>query len=545
MREFFERILKSISDFFSKMTRGERIRLGVIASSIILLAVIIVALLGRVNYAILYSGTDTETAAQIIAALQEMPGEKYKVEGNAILVDEDRVSELRVQLNSSLGTGVLPDTSIYDKGSSMTSTDSDKQFYSTLQLKVYIEDHIEVFDKISKATVTIVPATQSQYAWTTNAAPASAAVTLVVANGQTLTQSEANAVFDVVKETVEGIEYENIKVTDSSMRSYYYSEDGYETSVTSQLALENAVREDLENKVLNLLAPVYGVDAIRPVVNVKLGFDDVVSEEIVLAPPVQYDEDGNMINDQGMIVSSSEVFEASRTDDAAAGVAGTDTNNMGSTDEYPYGDIQDGETYRSWVREINYDMNRTTTQIKKAKGYITELSIAVNIDSAALKEDYTDEVRELIAMAIGADEEYVSVQRLPFAEDTTSQAQAEADEAAARRAELFDLIKKGIFWFAVLMLALMLLLFLRSVIKAVRRQEPEMALAGGGAGANFVAGGGDEQDILRTIAEEESRRKAELADISSKNETVQNIEKMIDMNSEAVTQLLRNWLMDE
>jgi len=152
------------------------------------------------------------------------------------------------------------------------------------------------------------------------------------------------------------------------------------------------------------------------------------------------------------------------------------------------------------------------------------MSVAVILNSALEIEDYTTNVKDLVAKAVGVDPANVSVERLPFQEDT----QSEAAQALAQQQKIMsekqtaEIIKVGVIALAVLLVVFIVLRFLRNTFR-----KPA-AVAGGEVYVVDDTGARSEGGILSPT----QLSKQEIADY-------------IESNAESVAMLLRNWLTDD
>jgi flagellar M-ring protein FliF len=289
---------------------------------------------------------------------------------------------------------------------------------------------------------------------------------------------------------------------------------------------------------------VFGQGHVQAAVNVALNFDKETVSSVVFAPPVE-GETG------GIVVSMKELYESSREAGGALGAPGTDTNGLGVV-EYPYGVLGPDQYYSQVLRELNYEINETRSEVERAQGAIRDLSIAVIIDSEAVKEDYTENVRNLVAQAVGVGSRYVSVERLPLKVEEVSndvwKAQNDFDLAMKNR----ELIKTGLTLLALVLLTILIVSFLRTLLY----RRPQLNLAGGqvidylspqdGLLQDLAAltAGGDYEG-LEAGAEAEGAMPEENITLNTKSEQLEQVEKFIEHDPEAVAQLLRNWLGDE
>lgn len=526
MRKLLDSALNQIKTFFTKLTKKDKIRLSVLLAVIIVLSVVVAAVLGRTNYAVLYSGLSEAQSGEILLGLDSM-GVNYKLEGtNTILVPEGSVSELRIRLTSEgyvSSSGGLDPSVYYGLASGFGVSDSERQTYYKYQLQYDLRETILKTEKVKDCLVLLNLQEESTFALSSKEDEASASVILELYSGVQLSNSEATAIAMIVSAGV-AIPQENIRVMDTKMKVY---STGGETDGASaydyQYQLQDQVREQLERQVVNLLSPVFGYDSVTASVGVTLNFDSETVQSVEFEPPVEGET-------EGIAVSMYELYEYTRSD-TYAGVTGTDSNGMGTV-EYPY-DTDEGLYYSQIVREVNYEINETRTQIERGKGTISRLSIAVILNSEAITEDYTSNVRNLVAAALGINEEYISIERLPFLTGENSFVDALDDQNTVmndiRMKEIIQTIINGI---VLLLLVLSVISFLKTLVKGFSRRPQAAALATAGGGIDYVAG------------EPESDHYSDI-ELNSKAEGLGQLEKFIDRDPEAVAQLLRNWLTED
>ncbi len=97
-------------------------------------------------------------------------------------------------------------------------------------------------------------------------------------------------------------------------------------------------------------------------------------------------------------------------------------------------------------------------------------------------------------------------------------------------AQMRDLIRHAITALAIVLIAFLLFSFIKTIFASVRRKQQEDALA------MAVAGG-----MVDYVTGEDG----EIMDLNAKGEGVEQLEKFIDKDPQAVAQLLRNWLSDD
>ena len=538
MGAIFQNALESLRKFWTGMTRGEKIRLVSIAGGIIVLSIVIVAILGRTEYAVIYSGTPEE--AGVIAEQLRSQGERVRTQGaNTVLVPEERLSDLGMSLAVSGYSTVGYDLSILAQASGLGMTDTNRREITKYQTMDTVRTNLKLLDSVGDCLVLLNVPEPSPYARSGRALEeSSATVTIVPATAKTFGQTDADTVRQVIAAGT-GIALQNIAVSDSSGRQYPYVEPGDEQQSTDVFAQRLRLKYDLEDllrtQVETFLAPIFG-DRAKASPSVTLDFDKKVAELIDFEP---------VVDESGIVLSSERLYEATQVGEEAEGVPGTDTNGMGTV-EYPWEDIQDGETYRRYMETYNYEISRHTTQIEYEMGAIERLSVSVIVDDAVISDDYADTIIDLVTNAIGiTDRNLVSVAFMPFNATNAFVDQIAEQEATMRAIQTRRLVNTGIICGLILIIVILGLLFARWVLRsrAQERRAVELAAQGvvAGAAVDYLADG-DIEELAEVIEDEEPE--PELG-VNKKTEGLLQLEKFIDSNPEAVAQLLRNWLSEE
>ena len=532
MREAFGRMWAQLREWFAAMPRGRRIQLILLTVVVIALAIIVASLLTRTNW-VRVPITDQATAPQVYGALTEM-GIPTRTNGNIIEVPEERLGDAQMRLREQGLLGVSDfDLSIMQDATGFGITDSHAKRLYDAQTADWIKTQLLQTSRIQNALVIVNSGESSPFRSPTSTRQASATVMLTLVGGERLSRSEATAIGEIIRGAVPGIAYENISITDNELRFYNLgeSEDDLEELIGQRNAMRNRLQEQLRMQVEEMLAPVYGIQNIQVQPHVKLNFDTMVTERVEFEPPIPGEMDG-------IVRSIGEIYEHSRRWGEAEGVPGTDSNNMGTV-EYPWGPFNEDDYYRRSVIDRNFEINETRTFIEHEQGSVSELSIAVNINSVieGVDQEYTEEVTDLVARAIGVSPGLISVQHLPFAFVDTSLAEAyadwEAQQVAARNRALLETI---LMYVVIVLLGVMVMLLVRTIVRAVKPPpEPEPVL---------VAAGPDGIDF---IVDDETSEEMEYEDVdlTTKSPGLEQIERFIDKDSASVAQLLRNWLSDE
>ena len=556
MRAFMDRILTQLREYFEKTSRKDKIRLAVITVIVIVLAIVAVVLLSRTKYELLLDAQTDAEAGEVYQALQEM-NVAPKIDGTRILVPENRVGELRALLSAQqiIGPGNT-NLDILESAGGFAITDAQQKKLFEAQRGYEIRTQILASDKIQNCTVIVNSGESSPFLNPQAVKDATCSVMLTIKGNAALTKQEAQTIAEIVRTSIPGIRYDNIGIADHNLNNYPVSEPSEQsdeedigTEMRIRLELEDQIRQKYQIGAEQLITPIFGMSNVKVTATVWLDFDKVTEESVEYDPPVPGEVDG-------IVRSSSELWERWRKDAAAEGIPGTDSNGMGVV-EYPYGDLSNGDIYGKGVNEKNYEINETRRMIERARGTIEFLSIAVMVNSDAVNDDYTEEIADLVSRGMGIPLQNVAVKGMPFSKPDTS-----ADDAAAARLKeeeermrQRELIAAIIMWGVILLLGLALMLLIRSIVKILHPPPPppapvllsESELADAGTGIDYLAGDGDDitdltgdDDDITDITEEELE-----LEMNKKSTGLEQIEKFINKDPASVAQLLRNWLTDE
>lgn len=487
----------------------------------------------KVEYETLFVNLESSQAAECYTKLEDL-GYEVKIEGTGtIKVRKGKADEarLRLQQEGFPQNGFTYD--IYNQGSALGATEADKKAYAQFQAEQNIALMLKRFEMVEDATVMVVMQETSAFALSDNNKPASATVVLKLKQGATLSAAEAKTIRDAVAASVSGLNAENVVLSDTNMRLYREGEeDDFTTATSDRLSLVQKTQELIQSQVYNLLAPVFGSANVTVSANVELDFDKHNTQTITYSPP------GDAEN-MGIIVSMRQTAERVNEDGTASGTVGFDAN--GASPWYPGMVDESGNPYYKYTQEINAELNEVREQMEDAQGDVTSMSVAVFIDAGEEWEAEIENIRSMVASAVGVEAEYINIMLTPFkvnAEYTEllqqqeQQAQLEQQQSAdalRQRLILIGAIVGGVLLIGGSVLAVLALRRRRKRIEAERAEEAKR-----------------EEERLeqqRKIQEELALQTVE--EDSEATKRLNYIRELTDNSPEMIAQLLRNWLTDE
>ena len=530
MKDFLNAIRRQVTEFLGKKSKKQKMIIGAITAAMVIVIIISSVILGKDNFEVLYTGLNEAEAGKILTVLNEKNVAAKAQGSGTILVSSGDADEVRMELAAEGYPESGLNYDIFSNASSFGKTDLEMRTYQQYQLQENLRNTILMLDAIKECVVLINLPSDSLFVLSSDQQQASASVMLEIGNGETLSQSEAKAITELVSKSVPNLTADNVRIMDTKMNLYDVSGENDEQYTGTQYELTQKVKDTFAQQVLSVLTPVFGDDNVSAAVNVALNFDKETVNTVQYATPVEG-------ADSGLAVSMEELYQKTQGDGTASGTPGTDSNGVGVSQYlYPNADASD---FSNISRSVNYELNQTQTQIEKAQGRIEDLSVAVLLNSDVYNEDYSESVKQLVAKAIGVDEAMISIVSMPFqtAGDESGITGVFAEQASLMdKQNSKDVIIAAIIALTVIVILIFVFRFIRYAFDNSPRSR-RTAIAQGGYAVEIPPDG-------QITVSDRSRGATELAK-RTKSSDAEQIEKFVDKDPAAVAQLLRNWLTDE
>lgn len=528
MGELLNRLRNQLDDFYKSLDNRKKIMIVAGAVVFVLLVAFIIFFATRKEYVPVVQGVTVEEAAAITAKLTELniPSQDANNQ-TSVLVNKTDLSKAKMALatNGLLTKKDFTWTDAFAKSSLTMSNEEKNKMYLVAQATA-LEQAIKTIKGIDDAKVNLyVPADTTYLLNKDYESKASAILTLK--QGVTLDPGQVNGIVMIMVNSVKGLDQSRVTLTDSTghelTKSGNTDTDAY--TANSQFELKSVVEERLKKQIAEFLASLYGKDNVKVLASVKLDFNGEVTTRKAFSPPIEGET-------SGMVRSSSEISETSTNGTAATGAPGTDSNGgaatntgAGTTTATNYASpAAGGANYQKATKTLNFELNEINTQLTKAKGIVTDitLSIIINQDKLVgkvLTDTQKQDVINLVTAAAGLDTKSVQVSAAPFV-DPNAEMQAISSQTKTGAVPIW-LIALGV-----------------------------IALIGIIAGVMFFLKKRKADELKRTQEEEALRiaKEAELEAIGlaqDKSSPKYQIEKFIDTNPEIVAQLLRNWINED
>jgi flagellar M-ring protein FliF len=517
-------VLDRAKSVMAGFTSGQRTVVVVVGIALLMGAFALTRWMSNPSYTLLYgnlSGTDASAIVDQLTA----GGVPYQLGsgGSTILVPADQVDGLRIQLS---GKGIQPgstDTgwSILDK-QGITATDFQQNVAYRRALEGELGKTLEAMTGVNTAVVHL--AIPQKDVFSTEADKTTASVLLSLAPGTDLTTDQISAITQLVGGSVEGLDPDQVTVTDQSGTLLSDTAGGGGGSTAGAGAADErtaAFEGRMDSKVQKLLDAVVGPGNSTVKVNAELDFNDTKTTSKVYTVPTP---------------SAPSLSEATVKEQYGGGTGTANGGTLGQIIPTPAASVAAGSGgYLREQRTANAALNEVLQEQTTAPGQVKRMTVAVVLDSKTAGALPPAQIQQLVANAVGinpARGDTVQVDALPFDETAAAAAKAEiaAADKAAKMTGYLDLGKKAGLGLLVLVMLIMLMRGRKKnpVIEATASDLPAPPLM---ASTPMALEAGENQLALAASAAAAGQEKMR-----------DEVAALIDSQPEDVAQMLQGWL---
>ena len=568
MNEFLKRLFARITGLWAGWTMQQRIiPIAIIAVLIVALVALFRVSATPVMVSVFSRPITDEVALDRIVFRLEQEGVKASVTPNGVVQVSDEATARRMRAiltrEDLVPAGTDP-WQIFDR-ERWTITDFERNVNFQRAQRQMVTDHIRAIDDVDNAEVNIVWPARELFRSDQN--PVSASVTIMPKPGSDITtnRKKIEGIQKLLKFAIEGLQDENIVITDNRGLVLNDFEGMVESDRLSLIERQSKIVLDIEkryrNLVLSALQATFTADRVRDL-NIKIDMDmsKRVSEINEISPIIVNPRTpGLPYDDSEKIMSVPLSFSTSETNWEGTGF--NPEGPAGVEGQTPPAFRDMSNLYGRMTQETNVqnnEMNKTVTQEDRSP-QIDRITVSVNIDGnwrwkyddngnpvilpdksierefIPVSEEQRRSTEDWIRSAIGynaARGDSVIVTTIPF--DRTSDFRAEED-AYFRQKQ----IETGIIIF-ISGLTLLLLGFI--VFRAISREMERRRRLAEEARAR-------REQMLRESAMAEAEQEGSEVSISleerNRMELMESVINMAKEHPEDAAQLIRTWLLEE
>ncbi|MFT9078430.1 flagellar basal-body MS-ring/collar protein FliF [Ethanoligenens sp.] len=525
-----KKAMARIKGFWSNLSVKARVLLIVVVAGVIVGAVAADMLLTRTQYELIYSGLSDAESGQIVTDLQTR-GFKYKIENNDIYVDKSVADQARMELAVDGYPQTTLNYSIYESGNTWAMTDNDKKMLALYQIQNRLQDTIQTIPGVKNAIVTVTQGNDDTYVLSSDQVPVTASVKLTLANGVTLTQKQVTGIVNIVSHSVSKLTADNVTVIDSDGNTLNNADGSLSGATSDQLTLRAQVENEIKQKVLSVLNPVYGSGNIQVSPAATIDFTATTTNTTTYSGPN---------NGQGLPSSvSSSVTVSGNGMASSGGTVGVNGAQPNYTTGSQTSDVSGVITQQNNATTFLY--NQVQQQVQDKGGSIKNLTIGIILNSANQEIATIDptQVQQFVAYAVGTTPNNVNVQLTRFASTSSSAGSGHSSSGSggsvlSNPRNLLIAAAAGV---GAVVLILLLIIFLRRGRKHKTAMQEESERLTQQAQAQ-------QQAVESPKAARVPLQLNQKLDEMPPNPVKEQIEEFTDNKPELVAQLLRNWLKD-
>ncbi|MGL2383333.1 flagellar basal-body MS-ring/collar protein FliF [Helicobacter pylori] len=366
-------LLQRIVDFFIKLNKKQKIAL--IAAGVLITALLVFLLLypfkekdyAQGGYGVLFERLDSSDNALILQHLQQNQIPYKVLKDDTILIPKDKVYEERITLASQ----GIPKTSkvgfeIFDT-KDFGATDFDQNIKLIRAIEGELSRTIESLNPILKANVHIAIPKDSVFV--AKEVPPSASVMLKLKPDMKLSPTQILGIKNLIAAAVPKLTIENVKIVNENGESIGEGDilENSKELALEQLRYKQNFENILENKIVNILAPIVGgKNKVVARVNAEFDFSQKKSTKETFDP-------NNVVRSEQNLEEKKEGAPKKQV----GGVPGV-VSNIGPVQGLK--DNKELEKYEKSQNTTNYEVGKTISEIKGEFGTLVRLNAAVVVD---------------------------------------------------------------------------------------------------------------------------------------------------------------------
>lgn len=366
-------LLQRIVDFFIKLNKKQKIAL--IAAGVLITALLVFLLLypfkekdyAQGGYGVLFERLDSSDNALILQHLQQNQIPYKILKDDTILIPKDKVYEERITLASQ----GIPKTSkvgfeIFDT-KDFGATDFDQNIKLIRAIEGELSRTIESLNPILKTNVHIAIPKDSVFV--AKEVPPSASVMLKLKPDMKLSPTQILGIKNLIAAAVPKLTTENVKIVNENGESIGEGDilENSKELALEQLRYKQNFENILENKIVNILAPIVGgKNKVVARVNAEFDFSQKKSTKETFDP-------NNVVRSEQNLEEKKEGASKKQV----GGVPGV-VSNIGPVQGLK--DNKEPEKYEKSQNTTNYEVGKTISEIKGEFGTLVRLNAAVVVD---------------------------------------------------------------------------------------------------------------------------------------------------------------------
>ncbi len=495
-------------------TPGQKVVTAVALLAVVVGGLMFMSLSGKPTYQPLFTNLSAQDAGAIT---QKLTSDKVPYQltngGSTIMVPANQVDQQRLAMASAgLPATSTVGLSILDKEGITTSNLTQQADYLRA-LQGELEQTIDSIGAVSSSLVRVALPANQNFALN-NAGPTGASVMVTLKPGQTLSNSQVQAIVHLVASAIPGLNATNVTVADST--GNLLAGPGVAQGVAGANSATQAYDTAVQQKVLAYLQAVVGPNNADVQVNATLNYSKVSTTTNSLLPVKGTQPSFCTQTNKSTTTYTNGAVPPGGTAGAVTAPVGTGTGN-----------------YTQNQSTQSCETNTQTQTVQQAPGTVQVQSVSVLVNKSAVPAAVSlTALQNGVAAAAGintARGDTLAFSAMPFntAAAQKAAAAAKAAQAAASKQAMGSLIRTGVVLLAV---ALVLFLLWRASRKARQRSQPTVL-----SPAELALLQGPQLLPADTMA----------VPIEAPSHEALEVHRFIDRQPEDVAKMLRTWMAEK
>ncbi|MDA8441534.1 MAG: flagellar basal-body MS-ring/collar protein FliF [Peptococcaceae bacterium] len=400
-----QNVIASLRSMWQKLSKGQRMVTVIIPVVLLTSILTLVWWAGRPDYTSLFQGALSPTdAAAVTTKLKDLKIPYQLSDGGAtILVPKAQIDEARLDLASAgVPQGSKFSFDYLNNTMQFGETDADRKVQYDLALQSELAATLKTLAPIEDATVNLAIPDQSLF--TDQQQSPTAAVTVKLTPGSTLSDEQVRGIANLLAASVDGLKPQNITIVDTNgqLLSQVLNNTDGAALTGSQLQMQQAVEQNLQNAAQTMLDQAFGPGQSVIRVAATLNFDQV---------QINKDTYGNNV-----LLSKQDNEELSVNGTGTGGLTGTISNVPGyqaTSTQTITGTVNDKKSDTT----DNYDVDKTSEQRVVSPGSIQQLSVSVLVNAKTANPQTIQAIKNLVTNAVGINPQrgdQIQVVAMPF-----------------------------------------------------------------------------------------------------------------------------------
>jgi len=406
----FKTLFAQLSAFFLKLNRNQKIVIALTTVAVVaFLVFLMIYSTGRSKqegYKVLFDNLTSSDAALVIEQLKK-DGIEYKLgENNVIEVPQEVVYQERINIAS---LGIPKDSEVgfelFDN-QEFGATSFDQQVKFLRALEGELSRTISALGPIEKATVHLALPKKSVFV--SKDIKPTASVVIELQNNRVLSRKQIAGIKNLVASAVTELSSELVSVVNSEGETLGDDDSVTESDEMAKIQMRYRAKMEraYEEKIVKVLAPFIGsTERVVAKVTINFDFSQKHSTQEVFDPE-------NVVRSEQLLEEKREGFKPKEV----GGVPGA-VSNIGPVEGLA--DRETKEKYEKNTQTTNYEISKTTSNIKGEFATIRRITAAVVVDGryenekgadgivtgnmvyVALEESEIDAISSLVRQSIG------------------------------------------------------------------------------------------------------------------------------------------------